>query len=66
MSVNRIMYPGIDNQEKIVLLNKHISYPDWLFLQSLGKGMDPLNFKRLLNQLIDKCETMDFDSDAED
>ena len=59
------MFPGVNDGEGILSLCDKLSFADWLFLQSVRRQIDSVNFKKVIEKLIEHYSEIEEDSDDE-
>ena len=62
----RFMFPGVNDGEGINTLCVKLRFDDWLFLQSVRRQIDTVNFKKVIEKLIEHYSEIEEDSDDED
>ena len=59
------MFPGVNDGEGILTLCDKLRFADWLFLQSVRRQIDTVNFKKVIEKLIEHYSEIEEDSDDE-
>ena len=62
----KFMFPGVNDREGLRTLCNKVRFADWLFLQSVRRQIDNVNFKKVIEKLIEKYSEIEEDSDDED
>ena len=59
------MFPGVNDGEGIHTLCDKLRFADWLFLQCVRRQIDTVNFKKVIEKLIEHYSEIEEDSDDE-